>query len=199
MPTRRTQSPKEKTPDFTTKQVFTTFDVAQICDANVVSIKNWIIKGVLRAFRTPGGHYRVRRLDLEAFLIKYDMPWPFDGVAKKTVLMLDSDPNLLKEVEQAIGSNYFLGFHGVLDAALFIGLERPDVVVLDLDDKGFDGLSFLKILQGNEATRSIPVVHFGQPVSEQGTTELRKDYNVLCAVEKTAGVAGLMEALGNLV
>ena len=41
------------------KEVYTTFEVARVCNANITSIKNWIDKGELRAFRTPGGHYRI--------------------------------------------------------------------------------------------------------------------------------------------
>ena len=37
------------------KTVFTTFEVARVCNANITSIKNWIEKGNLRAFRSGDG------------------------------------------------------------------------------------------------------------------------------------------------
>jgi hypothetical protein len=74
--------PKKKPSDakrLVKKEIFTTFDVSRICQANIASIKNWIMKGYLKAFRTPGGHYRIQKKDLINFLRKYHMPNPFSG------------------------------------------------------------------------------------------------------------------------
>jgi excisionase family DNA binding protein len=189
---------KNKSKEFLDKQVFTTYDAARICNANIASIKNWIAKGLLRAFRTPGGHYRIKRTDLQTFVVQYGMPDPFEDKARKTVLMVDSNPTWLKEVEQAVGATHFQGFTAIMDAALFVGLDRPDVIVVDLDDKGIDVAAFLKVLQSAPATRTIPVLHFGQKVAEHETPEAKKDLNVVAAVSRKAGTKALVAAIESM-
>ena len=46
------------------KAVFTTFEAAKLCHVSPLSIINWVNAGRLPAFRTPGGHRRIRREDL---------------------------------------------------------------------------------------------------------------------------------------
>ena len=50
------------------KSVFTTFEAAKICHVSPLSIINWVNAGRLAAFRTPGGHRRIRRDDLVRFM-----------------------------------------------------------------------------------------------------------------------------------
>ena len=42
--------------------------VASRCGVSRDGVLHWIYAGKLRAFRTPGGHFRVRRSELERFL-----------------------------------------------------------------------------------------------------------------------------------
>ena len=50
------------------KAVFTTFEAAKLCHVSPLSIINWVNAGRLPAFRTPGGHRRIRREDLARFM-----------------------------------------------------------------------------------------------------------------------------------
>ncbi len=56
------------------KKVFTTSDIAYICNVTTVTIQNWIDNSYLRAYRTPGRHTRVSRDDLVSFLVLHKMP-----------------------------------------------------------------------------------------------------------------------------
>ncbi len=50
------------------KSVFTTFEAAKLCHVSPLSIINWVNADRLPAFRTPGGHRRIRREDLVRFM-----------------------------------------------------------------------------------------------------------------------------------
>ena len=50
------------------KSVYTTFETAKLCHVSPLSIINWVNAGRLPAFRTPGGHRRIRREDLIRFM-----------------------------------------------------------------------------------------------------------------------------------
>ena len=58
------------------KPVFTTFEAAKLCHVSPLSIINWVNAGRLPAFRTPGGHRRIRRDDLARFMRDNGIPLP---------------------------------------------------------------------------------------------------------------------------
>ena len=56
------------------RRFFTTSEVAHYCAVTNDGVLKWIKSGKLRAFSTPGGHYRVSAEDFRSFLEKYDIP-----------------------------------------------------------------------------------------------------------------------------
>ena len=188
-----------ETRGFLGKEVYTTYDAARICNANIASIKNWIGKGLLRAFRTPGGHYRIKRRDLELFVQKYNMPYPFEAKPQKIVYLLDSDRKAASVVREVVSDHVFKSYTDPLVAALSIGLERPDVLVLNYASKSIDGAKFLKALQSLPDTRNIALVLYtkGMPAGEAAA--LRKQWNLEDIIDKSAGKGGLVEAFAHIL
>jgi excisionase family DNA binding protein len=56
------------------QEYFSVGFVAKHCGVSNTTVLRWVVAGQLPAFRLPGGHYRVGREDLAAFLKKYNMP-----------------------------------------------------------------------------------------------------------------------------
>ena len=77
------------------RRFFTTSEVARYCAVTNDGVLKWIKSGKLRAFSTPGGHYRVSSDDFREFLQKYDIPIDeafFTGVSKaRSVLVVGVD------------------------------------------------------------------------------------------------------------
>lgn len=46
----------------------TSKDVARLFSVSTVTVANWADSGKLASFRTPGGHRRFRRADVDAFI-----------------------------------------------------------------------------------------------------------------------------------
>ncbi|MGZ3459072.1 MAG: MerR family transcriptional regulator, partial [Archangium sp.] len=59
-----------------TDQLYTTHDISRLLQVDPSTVSKWIDRGILMAFRTPGGHRRVRSADLRTFLITHQMPVP---------------------------------------------------------------------------------------------------------------------------
>lgn len=55
-------------------QSLTTGQAARYCHVSQATILNWIKKGQLEAYATPGGHYRILLPDFISFLETYRMP-----------------------------------------------------------------------------------------------------------------------------
>jgi excisionase family DNA binding protein len=133
------------------KSVFTTFEVARVCNANITSIKNWIEKGNLRAFRTPGGHYRIEKSVLVDFLDRYGMPNPFIERDQRTVVVLCQDPGTVELVRRAIGRNHVVhGTDDAIEAALLIGDARPDCLVMDMQLPNIDHLKMVQRIREHD-------------------------------------------------
>src|SRR5512136_1672435 len=85
------------------KSVFTTFEAAKLCHVSPLSIINWVNAGKLPAFRTPGGHRRIRRDDLIRFMKESGIPVPDamrDGSGRAKVLVVDDEPSIRRVLDE---------------------------------------------------------------------------------------------------
>lgn len=55
---------------------YTTHEVARMLQVDPSTVAKWIDRGVLGAFRTPGGHRRVLAMDVVEFVKVYEYPMP---------------------------------------------------------------------------------------------------------------------------
>jgi len=142
------------------QKAYTTFEAAKICHVTHHSIKNWIKQGLIKASRTPGGHYRILEQDLDSFREQYDM-FPRDkGSVKKRIMIVDDDADTLALMEKILANE---GFELVkVSNATEVGLKaaqmNPDLILLDFLMPEVNGFEVSKALRENEMTRSIPIM-----------------------------------------
>jgi excisionase family DNA binding protein len=137
-------------------QLLTSTEVGQLLQMNASSVKKWIDDGLIRAFRTPGGHRRIRGSDLVVFLEGQNMPVPpeLTDLARRRVLVVDDDPALLKAVARALkrhtnDSVEVRTAQNGIDALVLVGSFRPSWVVLDMLMPGIDGLEVCRRLHAS--------------------------------------------------
>jgi excisionase family DNA binding protein len=176
------------------KDIFTTYDAARICNANIASIKNWIAKGLLKAFRTPGGHYRIKRRDLQLFIQKYNMPNPFSDRFEKKVYLLDPEPEFLKKVAGALEDHVVSQYTDPIEAALCIGLDRPDLLVLEVELGAVNGEAFIDMIFNNPETKNIRIIVHTSLDDQVTIMRLRKK-GVADIISKDASVKDLKAQL----
>ncbi len=116
---------------------FTTGQAAEYCHVTQATIINWIKDRKLNGYTTPGGHYRIPRSDLIAFLKSHNMP--IDEALKEpaqTRLLVLSNNSAIKDLAQAMGKNGSLEVCVVTDdyaASAEAARSKPDAVVIDMD------------------------------------------------------------------
>ncbi len=142
------------------KEVFTTFEAADICNANITSIKNWIDQGELNAFRTPGGHYRIEREVLDDFLTRHGMPNPFARNRKKRVLVIHrADEEWLDVLEQRLGPEHEYDVAAeAVEAVLKLGHWQPDVAVVDCGVEELDVEGLCRTVREYDELRPMTMV-----------------------------------------
>lgn len=142
------------------QKAYTTFEAAKICHVTHHSIKNWIKQGLIKASRTPGGHYRILEGDLDRFREKYDM-FPRDkGPTKRRVMVVDDDPDALALMENLLASEGFelIKVSNATEVGLKAAQMAPDLILLDFLMPEINGFEVCKALRDNDMTRSIPIM-----------------------------------------
>lgn len=145
------------------RRVFSSFQAAEYCQVSPFSVRNWIESEALPAYRTPGGHRRVLKEDLDAFLKKHGMPaGDILKDEKRRVLIVDDDSEVLKfvaEVVSEVRENVKIatasdGF----EAGALLSEFKPHVVILDLKMPGLDGFQVCSRIKANPQTQDITVL-----------------------------------------
>ncbi len=144
--------------------LFTASDVARFCQVDLKTIHNWADKGEIPHFRTPGRHLRFRRLDVLDFLRRYGYAIP-DVLrqSKPRVVVVDGDATSSAAIKRSLAKRFDVAsFQDPLDALVALAGLEPDVLLLDLDMPGFDGLHFLDRIRSLEATAHIRTLVFAK-------------------------------------
>ncbi len=144
------------------KEVYSPYDIAKLCDADLREVLRWLADGRLQSFEIAGRHRRVSHRELEKFFIENRIPADSDGSeAKYRVLVIEDDADLLEivgellrdepRVEVRIEDNGF-------NAGLQIASWHPDLILLDFVMPGISGFEICKKIRENNQTRDIPVL-----------------------------------------
>lgn len=142
---------------------YSTFEVARLCGVFHTTVLHWIRKGKLKAYATPGGHHRILRSELVAFMQRYDMPLPAGlQPPSRRILIVDDDAAIAAALHQSLlksGDSYEVAYvDGPVRGMVEIGRRLPDLLVLDLLMPGLDGYEICRILKSSEVTRDIKIV-----------------------------------------
>ena len=147
------------------KAVFTTFEAAKLCHVSPLSIINWVNAGRLPAFRTPGGHRRIRREDLARFMRENGIPLPEelrDGSGRPRVLVVDDEAAICDAIAESLSHRptpyEVMTAADGFEAGRLVATFRPDVVLLDLRMPGLDGFQVCRTIKGDSETASTVVI-----------------------------------------
>lgn len=160
------------------ERVFSAHEVANICGVVNQTAINWIDKGHLEAYTTPGGQYRVYADVLAKFLQKQGMRLPeelkqvlAEQARIEQVLIVDDDKQFNDLLQQFLNRKY-PGFkitqaYDGYDAGRAIADHKPDAVILDIDLPGVDGFRLCRQIKADESL-SRPIVLAVTGLSDAG-------------------------------
>jgi len=163
-----------------TSRLLTTGEVARYCDVSTNAVKKWIRNGKLKAFRTPGGHFRVESEDFKSFLVTHEMPIREDFFAGnlKRILVVDDDAQVramlievLHTMEPAVDVEQAEDGY---DALLKLGQFTPDLLVMDLKMPRMDGFEACRRIRANPATSATSILIVSGFVDEAAQQELMR-------------------------
>ena len=146
------------------EQLLTSHEVGALLQVNPSSVKKWVNEGRIAAFRTPGGHRRIRVADSSTFLsvtrCRSRASWSVSRSAASSSsttirITLRALERRLKPYRARV--HVALTQNGI-DALVMVGSFKPDLIVLDVYMPELDGLEVCRRLKLNSETRHIGVI-----------------------------------------
>jgi excisionase family DNA binding protein len=149
------------------RSFYTTFEAAHLLGVSLPTVVNWIKARRLKAHRTPGGHRRIAREDLAAFMLRHGMPIPPELAdaapgRRKVLVIAEAGPAREGTARQLAEAGYAVeqsspGFAAGAAAARF----APDALVLHAAAP--DGGDVLRAVKADRELSAVPVIAIAHP------------------------------------
>ncbi len=128
------------------RSVFTTGDIAKICDVNINTVVNWFESGLLKGYQLPSSSARrVPRAEILDFITRKKLPVKVFSARTVGIVLASASRSLLKLFQGAVGSAFGYELH-VGSCAFEVGFvcaaTEPEVIFIhkghiDLDVDSF--------------------------------------------------------------
>lgn len=180
-------------------EFLTPTQVADLLLIAPVTVRVWASKGLLPSVATPGGHRRFRTQDVEEFIEKRRLLGEADPAAPSRILVIDDDPQFSRYLSRLLvthAPSVFVDFAADgFSAGIKCESMRPDVLTLDLQMPGMDGLEVCEMIRtqfGKERPRIVALTGF--PTAENARRIIAAGAD--CCLAKTVPVEALLRELG---
>ncbi|MEQ9453946.1 MAG: response regulator [Phycisphaeraceae bacterium] len=194
------------TTELASKQVFTTGEAATVCKVSQQTIIRCFDSGRLNGFRVPGSRFRrIPREELLRFMRENDIPTDEFERARKTVLVVDDDPQILELFREILGADERIDLKTAstgYDAGILTEQVRPDLMLLDYMLPDVNGNVVCHTVRSNEALAHMKVVIISGVVNQDEIDGLlndgaddfiKKPFQADRLLEKVESLLGLVE------
>ena len=145
------------------EQVCSTRAAADRLGVSLRTVQLWSEAGLLRAWKTPGGHRRILTSSVDLLLQRRG-----SEIARRApggdyqVLVVEDEPDFRRLFELHLQSwELPIALQSVpsgFDALVRIGASRPDLLITDLRMPGIDGFEMLRALKASGAISELEVI-----------------------------------------
>ena len=150
----------------------TTTQAARRVGVSARTLLRWLEAGLLPGIQTAGGHWRIDRADLEAFLAGPQRdtaaPQPLGG---PRIRVVEDDPAHAAALARLLRlfSPLAQVHHAAdgLSAALLLGTTLPHVAFVDIELPGMDGVALLRLARQQPALGNVQFVVVSGRLSAQ--------------------------------
>lgn len=147
------------------EDILTVFKASQYCKVSPKTIINWIESGHIQAYKTVGGHRRIKKADLLEFMNKQGIPMP-EGVEpvdeRKRVLVVDDDPIIVETIVQALEEDEHdyevISAGDGFEAGLQVKHFKPHLMILDIMMPDIKGYEVCRRIKTDEETKHMKII-----------------------------------------
>jgi len=183
---------------------FTSTKTARFCHVSHAAVCNWVKSGKLKAYRTPGGQYRIEPQVLAEFMKRHGMPIPEELSPRKLprIVVVDDEAEIGQMLVRVLGKG---GMGYEVEAAQdgytagrLVQSLRPDLVILDIRMPGIDGFAVCENIKSDPATRDARILILSAYATGESVERLKK-LGAEAFMEKPFEVSVLKETVQKLI
>jgi len=143
------------------KDMYTIGQAAKYCSISRGTLWKYVRMGELRASLTPGGHHRILKEDLEAFVLKKGMyPLAYKRFSKKRILIVDDNPKIKDMLSKMLKAQRYET--EVASSGFGVGAKvmkfKPGLIILDLFMPDIDGFKVCRQIKEDPDTSHIKIL-----------------------------------------
>lgn len=168
------------------EDIFTVFQASKYCNVSSKTIINWIEAGYIDAYKTVGGHRRIKKTDLETFMRGQGIPIPERETddERKRILIVDDDPIIVETIVQALEEeeyNYeIISASDGFEAGLQVNHFRPHLLILDIMMPDIKGYEVCKKIKSSEDTKDTRIIVLSAYLDEEKFKKMKEYGADLC-------------------
>lgn len=184
--------------------ILTVFTASQICNVSPKTIINWIESGHISAYKTVGGHRRIKRDDLEAFMRKQGIPLPETEPKdeRKRILVVDDDPIIVETIVQSLEEDEFdyevISASDGFEAGLQVNHFKPHLLILDIMMPDIKGYEVCRRIRETEETQNTKIIVLSAYLDEE-KFEKMKEYGADVCFSKPLPLSQLKGEVARLL
>ena len=166
--------------------ILTVFQASKYCNVSPGTIINWIEAGHIEAYRTVGGHRRIKRSTLEGFMKKQGIPIPEEEpvTERKRILIVDDDAIIVETIVQALEEEEYdyeiISASDGFEAGLQVNHFRPHLIILDIMMPDIKGYEVCKRIKSDEETQQTKIIVLSAYLDEEKFKKMKEYGADLC-------------------
>jgi excisionase family DNA binding protein len=167
-------------------EIFTVFQASKHCNVSPKTIINWIEAGHIEAYKTVGGHRRIKKSDMEDFMRKQGIPIPEEEITteRKRILIVDDDPIIVETLVQALEEEEYdyeiISASDGFEAGLQVNHFRPHLLILDIMMPDIKGYDVCKKIKTNEETKHTKILVLSAYLDDEKFKKMKEYGADLC-------------------
>ncbi len=186
------------------EDTLTVYKASQMCNVSSKSIINWIEAGHIKAYKTVGGHRRIKREDLVAFMQRQGIPIPDEAPSngRKKILVVDDDPIIVETIVQALEEDEHdyevISAADGFEAGLQVNHFCPDLLILDIMMPDIKGNEVCRRIKTNADTNHTKIIVLSAYLDDDKFEEM-KSYGADMCFSKPLPLPQLKEEVARLL
>lgn len=186
------------------EDILTVFKASKYCSVSPKTIINWIESGHIEAYKTVGGHRRIKKSDLENFMRKQGIPIPEDQMAEERIriLVVDDDPIIVETIVQGLEEDEYdyevISASDGFEAGLQVNHFKPHLLILDIMMPDIKGYEVCQKIKSNEETKNTKIIVLSAYLDEEKFKKM-KAYGADICFSKPLPLPQLKEEVARLL
>ncbi len=186
------------------EDILTVAKASDYCQVSPKTIINWVEAGHIEAYKTVGGHRRIKKNNLEAFMEKQGIPIPKNEMKekRKRILVVDDDPIIVETIVMALEEDEFdyevISASDGFEAGLQVNHFKPHLLILDIMMPDIKGYEVCKKVKSNPETKHTRIIVLSAYLDEEKFKQM-KEYGADVCFSKPLPLPQLREEVARLL